>query len=60
VIPYGVWMAVADPCPGCGKRYAGGARRKVAGRRVTDGSWFFWVVWEYTCRVCGLCEIGNG
>ena len=51
-------MVVTDPCPGCGKRLSGGARKMVEGSRLPDGSWVFWVSWEYRCRLCG--EYMNG
>lgn len=60
MIPFGVWLVVTDPCPGCGKRLTGGARRKLVGERSDDGSWRFWVAWQFTCHLCGHCEFGTG
>jgi hypothetical protein len=52
VIPFGVWIAVTDPCPGCGKKLAGGFRQKIDGARAADSTWVFWVVREFRCRLC--------
>jgi hypothetical protein len=46
-------MVVLDPCSGCGRRLSGGARKNIEGERAPDGTWSFWVTWEYRCLMCG-------
>lgn len=52
VIPLGVWLPVARPCPFCGARCAAGTRAMIEGTREPSGRWVFTVVWEYSCWVC--------
>lgn len=60
MIPFGYWLMVTDPCPGCGRRMTGGARKTIQGERRPDGRWVFWTAWEFTCRECYHYEGGMG